>query len=165
MKTTTNPATETRNEVVFSMGLPAAGKSTWINANLAATHSIIDPDAVKEAHPDYDPKNPAALHAWSKTVTETMWADCVASGAGLWVVDGTGTNSEKLVQKIHEAQAAGYTTRLVYVECSLATSLARNAARARNVPEDVVREKAHYIATAFGLVAPHADSVTRIDNN
>jgi len=43
------------------MGLPAAGKSTWVKANLPSDF-VVDPDAIKANHDDYDPKDPAALH-------------------------------------------------------------------------------------------------------
>lgn len=153
------------NEVVFSMGLPAAGKSTWIAANLANTHTVIDPDAVKESHADYDPRDPQALHAWSQEVVEGLWAECLTAASGSWVMDGTGTNAEKMVRRMNQAREAGYSVRLVYVRCTLATSLLRNSQRSRIVPEDVVRGKARDIATSFELVSPAADSVTIIDND
>jgi len=165
MTNATNAAPNATPTVVFSMGLPAAGKSTWVNANLSETHTILDPDAVKESHPDYDPKDPQALHAWSQEIIESRWADVLARGAGQYVLDGTGTNAEKMVRRMLEARAAGYRVALVYVRCTLATSLKRNAARARVVPEDVVRGKARDISTAYAIVAPVADSVEVIDND
>ena len=152
-------------EMIFSMGLPAAGKSTICNARYGSTHEIIDPDAYKENHPNYDPKNPQALHAWSQEKTEKNFAAALAAGTGRFVVDGTGTNSEKMVRRIQTAQAAGFTCRLVYVKCTLKTSLARNAARARNVPEAVVKAKALDISTSFELVAPYADTVEVVNND
>ncbi len=160
-----NGAAKTTAEIVFTMGLPAAGKSTWIAANLADSHTVIDPDAIKESHPDYDPKNPAALHAWSKEISEAMFADALAGGEGLWVVDGTGTNAEKMVRRIRQAEDAGFATRLVFIRCTLETSLLRNAARVRNVPEQVVREKARDVHTAFALISPHAQTVETVDND
>jgi predicted kinase len=156
---------ETMNEVIFTMGLPAAGKSTLANARYSDTHTMLDPDAVKESHPDYDPKNPRALHTWSQTVVEAQFAQMIADRSGLWLVDGTGTNAEKMVRRMNAAKAAGYDVRLVYVKCSLKTSLARNSMRARVVPEDVVREKALDVATAFELIAPHADAVECVNND
>ena len=152
--------------ITFSMGLPAAGKSTYINTNYDLNKfQVIDPDAIKEAHPDYDPKNPAALHAWSQEETEKLWNAALLAGTGNYIVDGTGTNAEKMVRRINEARNAGYSIELIYVTCSLETSLARNAARARNVPEHIIKEKAQNIETAFELIAPYADNVEIIDNN
>ncbi len=151
--------------VIFSMGLPAAGKSTVCNARYSETHTTIDPDAIKESHPDYNPKDPHPLHAWSQEIAEAMFNELLSAGEGNWVVDGTGTNAEKMVRRMNAAKAAGYDVHLVYVKCSLATSLKRNAARERVVPEPVIRSKALDVATAFELIAPHADVVEAVDNN
>lgn len=153
------------NTMIFTMGLPAAGKSTVCNARYADTHTVIDPDAIKEAHEDYDPKNPAALHAWSQEVAERQFNAALAASEGNFVIDGTGTNSEKMVRRMNAAKAAGFDVALVYVKCTLKTSLIRNAARTRVVPEHIVRSKALDIATSFELVAPFADTVEVVNND
>ena len=70
-----------------------------------------------------------------------------------------------MVRRINQAKAEGFRTELVYVTCSLETSLRRNRARARNVPEHVVREKALDIQTSFDIVSPCVDKWTIIDND
>ena len=119
---------------------------------------------MRQSHPDYDPKDPAALHTWSQDETERLFATALKSG-GRWVVDGTGTNAEKMVRRIAEARAAGFSIHLMFVTCTLATSLRRNASRPRVVPEDVIRSKALDINTSFQLVAPHADTLEVVDND
>jgi predicted kinase len=162
----TEQMTNQTAKMIFTMGLPGAGKSTVIRTNrLAEGAVVIDPDAAKEGHPDYDAKNPSALHQWSKDVTDKAFADALFAGQGLFVIDGTGTNSEKMVRKVKQAQAAGFETELLYVQVSLKTSLARNAARARNVPEEVVREKSLDIATSFEIVSRYVDSIKVIVND
>ena len=154
------------NEMVFTMGLPGAGKSTTLTRmGLTATHHTIDPDAHKARHPDYDPKQPELLHAWSSKEAEKEFMAACAAGEGLYIVDGTGTNSDKMVRRIRQAQAMGFTCRLVYVRVSLATALERNAARERTVPEEIVREKALDIATSFEIVSAVADVVDVQDND
>lgn len=155
-------------EMVFMMGLPASGKSTHrdIRNDLTA-HVVIDPDEVKERHPGYDPKNPRPLHAWSKEITDAMFAQALSQGAGQFIIDGTGTNGDKMVRRIRQAARAGFATRVIFVRCTLETSLKRNAARARNVPEDVVREKADLITTSFEIVEAlsGADVFEIVDND
>jgi len=163
-----NENDNTKNEsrtMLFTMGLPGSGKSTVIRREgLDTDATIIDPDAVKAAHPDYDPKNPTALHVWSKQVTDGMFNRALLNG-GKWIVDGTGTNAEAMVAKIRRAQAAGFHTVLVYVQVSLATSLKRNATRTRVVPEHVVREKAEVIATSYEIVSRYVDEIKTIVND
>ena len=158
-------STTNRTEIVWTMGLPAAGKSTLIKRMLGPTHQIIDSDAILATHPDYDPKRPELHHEWAKGLANAQFAAALASGEGRFVRDSTGTNAERLVSEMNRARAAGFAVRLVYVTCTMATSLARNAARDRSVPEYVIREKAEVIATSFALVAPHADSVEVIPND
>lgn len=162
--TNTTAAQNTAAEMVFTMGLPAAGKS-YTAARLYPTHTAIDPDAVKESHPDYDPKNPAALHAWSQEVTEAIFAEAIRTGAGSFVVDGTGTNAEKMVRRINQAREAGFSVTLLYVTCDLETSLRRNAERTRVVPESIIRSKALDVATSFEIVSQYVDAVRVVENN
>lgn len=163
-----NTSTQTnmsKNEIVWTMGLPAAGKSTITKEILGASHIIIDSDAILATHPDYNPKAPELHHEWAKKLANAQFAAALASGEGRFVRDSTGTNAERLVSEMARARAAGFTVRLVYVTCTLATSMSRNAARARSVPVSVIQEKAEVIATSFALVAPHADSVQTIAND
>jgi predicted kinase len=150
--------------MVFTMGTPGGGK-TRVSTRLYPGYNRLDPDAFKPLHPDYDPKNAGLVHDWSTEMEEAAFEAALAGGKGLWVVDGTGANAEKMVRRMTEAKAAGFETVLLYVKTTLATALKRNAARERVVPEPLVREKARNIATSFTLVAPHADKVEVVEND
>lgn len=152
-------------EFIFTMGLPGAGKSTMVVSKYEASHTIIDSDRIMATHPEYDPNNPAALHAWAAAEAEALFMRSVASQTGLFVVDSTGTKAERMVRQMTQARAMGFTIRLIYVQCSLATSLRRNSMRARKVPEWVIRQKAMDIATSFEIVAPHADTIEVVQND
>ena len=147
----------------FTMGLPGAGKSTII-AEKHSDATVIDPDAIKAAHKDYDPKNPAALHVWSKDSAEAAFAHALTM-RGEWLLDGTGTNVEVLVKNIRRAAAAGFKTRLLFVAVSLETAITRNATRTRSVPEQIIREKAETIWTAFEIAAKQVDDVDMVWND
>ena len=147
----------------FTMGLPGAGKSHVLAERLPGV-PVIDPDAIKTGHPDYDPQDPAALHVWSKTVANRLFAEALAAGTDC-VLDGTGTNVEVLVANIRAAAEAGFETHLMFVTVSLETALRRNATRARTVPEQVIREKARTIYTAFELAAKEVSRVDVIWND
>ena len=80
------------------------------------------------------------------------------------VYDSTGTNSERMVRYMALAEAAGMTTKLVFVVVSLETSLSRNSRRERVVPEEVIRMKADDIKTAFNICEEKAQTVQVIEN-
>ncbi len=153
------------NEVVFLMGNPAAGKSTMATKAFGSTHKFIDCDQFKMAHPEYDPKNPAALHAWSAEQADAYFGRVCTGGKGLWVMDGTGANLSALLEDIAAAREAGFTVSLFYVACSLETSLRRNAARERVVPAEIVMEKASKVEASFHAAKHVVDYVTVIDND
>jgi predicted ABC-type ATPase len=157
--------TSTAKEMIFTMGLPGAGKSTVVAARYRATHTIIDSDRILEGHPAYDPENPAPLYPWAAARAEAAFDDALAQGDGRYLVDSTGTHAERVIGQMKRAKAKGFSVRLVYVRCSLETSLARNSRRARKVPEPVIREKAAVIAASFARVSPCADEVHVIDND
>lgn len=153
------------NEMIFLMGSPAAGKSTISNEMFGDTHVFIDCDAIAATYPDYDPKNPSITHFRASAESERVFEAAIEVAQGCWVIDGTGANAERLVNSIHRARAVGFGVRLVYVRCTLETSLKRNASRDRVVPEEVVREKAELIGTSFELVSPYVDEVIVVDND
>lgn len=56
------------------------------------------------------------------------------------ILDGTGDDVGKILNKMREAHAAGYDCYMVFVNTSLDTALSRNAARARKLPDLLVQE-------------------------
>lgn len=147
---------------IFMVGGPAAGKGFTIKNQFSGIH-VVDCDRYKEQHPDFDPKNPNALHAWSKLQADRELATIMATGID-FIYDSTGTNAEKIVNLIQQAQGLGYTTKVVYVTCSLKTALVRNEQRERTVPVEILREKYSTISTSFEIVARYADQVQVINN-
>jgi predicted kinase len=154
-KSATATETGTTKHMVFTMGLPGSGKTT-VATILHPLYGILDPDIYKLDHPDYDPNDPSAVHEWSQVVMEKEFS-LALSTSGSYIVDGTGVNSEKMVRRILQAQAAGFTTTLLYVKVSLNTAIARNANRDRTVDERLIRSKANDIATSFDIVSGYAD--------
>lgn len=150
---------------VLTMGLPGAGKSTVMSRTYnVADYTLIDPDVIKTEHPAYDPKNPSTIHEWSTEVAAERLAAALDRLDNL-IIDGTGTNAEKMVRYTRTLRERGYTVELLYVRVTLATALSRNKARERTVPDSIILEKSHLIATAYDIVAPCCDLVTVIDND
>lgn len=153
-----------KKEMVFLMGLPASGKSTTAKSIYGSTHTFIDPDLIKESHPDYNPAEAYKIHDWSKAEEEKQWMAALISD-GQFVIDGTGTNAEKMVRRINQAQALGFETKLLYVTCTLETSIRRALKRTRQVPLEMIREKALNIQTAFEIVSKYVAEIQVIDNS
>jgi len=151
----------------MTMGLPGAGKSYIIERDYSEFKeqaTIIDPDLEKKNHPDYDPENPAKVHEWSKRKAKARMAEAMVEGENM-IIDGTGTNAEKMVRWIGELHSAGYEVELVYVSVKLKTALKRNQQRERVVPEEIILEKADLISTSFEIVSRYVDQVTVIEND
>ena len=158
-------ATETTGtpEMVFMMGLPAAGKTTVAQMAYSETHQFIDCDSVKETHPDYDPKNPAPLHAWSKEVVADLLDDMFNNPSNT-VYDSCGGTPEKMIALMNRARSAGMTVTLKFVVVDLQTSLARNARRERNVPVEMLVNKASQVQSCFDQINHLFDNVDIVEN-
>lgn len=151
-------------KALLTMGLPAAGKSTTIDRHYKVNGwVVVDPDEIKKEQPSYDPKKPEVFHEWSKAVAKARTAAAVEAGQNL-IIDGTGTNVEKMYKQIKELQKAGYHVELLYVRVSLETSLRRNAARERVVPQHVIMEKFETITEAYEILNSVVNKATIIDN-
>jgi len=154
---------QNKKQITFMIGSPASGKSTVADKIAGDKYEILDCDKIKESHPDYDPKNPHLLHEWSARELEKRFQKAIKK-EGQYILDGTGSNSDKLIRRITEARQEGFVTKLVYVTCSLKECLRRNQTRERVVPENVVKEKYKDINYSFQAVSPHADKVEVINN-
>jgi len=150
-------------KIVLMMGGPASGKST-IAAREYPNLPRIDCDSFKEAHPDYDPKDPGALHHWSVQEWKKAYHAAMANGVS-FVLDGTGANAERLVSVAKTAHDLGYEVTLLYVRCSLRTALERNRNRPRTVPVEIVRSKHAMIGISFEIVSGYVDHVVTIVND
>jgi len=56
------------------------------------------------------------------------------------IIDGTGDDVHKIQTKVQQAQSLGYDCYMVFVNTSLETALARNAARPRVLPASIVKD-------------------------
>ena len=164
MSTAATIKTSESKSMVFLMGLPASGKSTTAKSIYGSTHQFIDPDLIKESHPDYNPAEAYKIHDWSKVEEEKQWQAALTTD-GLFVIDGTGVNAEKMVRRIKQAQALGFETKLMYVTCSLETSIRRALKRVRQVPLEMIREKALNIQTAYEIVSQYVEKIEVIEND
>jgi len=148
--------------LTLMVGGPGSGKSTVVR-RLYADATVVDMDAIKATHPEYDPKNPGAVHAWSQQVAIRQ-AFRLISEAQSFVFDSTGTNVERLMTFIAAAHATGMKVEAVLVTCSIQTALRRNALRARTVPDELVIEKHAMVSAAWASVHALADRALVVEN-
>jgi predicted ABC-type ATPase len=149
-------------KAIFTMGLPGAGKSRILKTeytDFLQTATLIDPDEIKKEKVDYDPKRPEVYHVWSKTESQRRMYNSMKSNVNV-VVDGTGTNVEKMIQWIRDFKNNDYQVELVYVKVPLEIAIYRNAHRERVVPEYLIVEKAETIELAYELLVNEVDTHT-----
>jgi len=156
-----------RWQAVFFMGPAASGKG-YVKARRYLRHldfKSVDPDDIKESHPDYDPEKPFELHAWSKNLSDAKYNNIVTDGSGSPViVDGTGTNWKETRKKMILAKRNGYKTYIVYVYAPFEVSIWRNRKRDRFVPERVILHQSRQIADSYKQLARIADKTKTILN-
>lgn len=149
--------------MIFTMGTPASGKSTTARREYPLA-TVIDPDELMKQAPGYDETRPSEFHSYGAEQAETLFQEMVGEPKVYdIVVDGTGSNSDKLIRKMTEAKAHGWNVILLYVVCPLGVCLKRNRERSRTVPDKVILEKYENIRFSFEAVAPHADCVRVIN--
>lgn len=164
MTNQTNQANQ--NKTVYLMaGAAGAGKSyTRKNHEVLSSLEVVDADQFKKAHPEYDPNNPGALHAWSSAQARRKFHNML-EGSASFIYDGTGTKAEKYAEMIDQAREAGFEAKVVYVEVSLETSLYRNANRERHVPEEIIHDQHRLIKSAMNFLKEYADGFEQINND
>jgi predicted kinase len=151
---------------VFMAGGPGSGKS-YVAGNLFAItprfHASFSTYGLKLVNSDtafetalkqngINPKDLATLAAradeWkrlmalrdrAKSLTQTQQRYYESGRLGL-IIDGTGDDYDKIHTKVQHAQALGYDCYMIFVNTTLEVAQARNAARPRSLPEQLVKD-------------------------
>lgn len=150
-------------KLIIMAGLPGSGKS-YIRNKMFNEFAYVDCDELKKTIKGYDPKNPGAVHAESKILEKQEIYTKMTNGES-FVYDTTGTNSDRVVSMIKEAQGVGYVVTIAHVKTTLATALERNSKRERVVPEEIVLEKYEQMETSMQIVKKFADEFVTIEND
>jgi len=152
-------------KAILTMGLPGAGKSYILNKNYNLDgYTVVDPDEIKKEKADYSDENPSVYHEWSKKVARYRIEEAIFNSKNL-VIDGTGTNVEKMAKQIQDLQGQGYTVEVLYVKVKLETAMRRNMERPRHVPVEIIFEKFETIGVAFEILAGIANTAKVINND
>jgi predicted ABC-type ATPase len=159
MKNSTN-----KKQIIFTAGLPGAGKSTVLNNSIYNELKRVDCDEFKKSHPQYNPKAPELVHEWSVVKAREYQFSLLAKGES-FIVDGTGTNIEKYIKWFQEGRELGFEIVVLYVKVDLATSIKRNQNRERSVPVTMILEKAAIIDDCMNVLGSVADKFEIVENN
>ena len=166
------PAKKPRPEqpvVTFLMGLPAAGKSTWIAEHYGTDRKaeLINADVFKEVHRDFDPERAEVLHPWSMKYVYKLIDEALdhPRPSRHVIIDGTGSRAQEIAEQMARARARGYHVELRVIAVPFEVAMQRLAGRTRKVPAEIMHAKAKEIGESFRMTAPLADNVLVIDNS
>jgi predicted kinase len=100
--------------------------------------------ALKKAGLEMSPENIFSikgqeLRGKASAITKTRQTMYIKGRLGL-VIDGTGKNLEKMKTQAKDLKKIGYDVAMIFVNTDLETAMARNRARARKLPDDMVKE-------------------------
>lgn len=157
-------------------GGPASGKTKAAEAAAVEFPDAItiNPDAIKEALPEYGQQTDRSIaamhvHEESSYLAKRAQAEALKSKAHV-VLDAVGDSSATNVQaKIDQARAAGYSAHARYVtvptEVAQERALARGLKSGRVVAPNVVRDLHVGVSKVFPQVLQHFDTASLYDNS
>lgn len=164
-----------RQVCIFMCGLPGSGKTTVIDSLYGLKEPrtlVLDLDMYMRRHVNFDVHDRSKLYAckaayhWADAQVQTRFKEELRSS---WitrlVVDGTGTNVERHIERMEMARQAGWWVTLLHVRVSLATAIERNTQRERRVPTEALVLYESKLDAAIALESPHADEVYIYEND
>tara|TARA_B110000495_G_C22823536_1_gene480657 strand:+ start:60 stop:737 length:678 start_codon:yes stop_codon:yes gene_type:complete len=138
-------------KAVFLAGGPGSGKSFIVGKTglTSMGYRVSNSDdafeaGLKKAGLEMSPENIFSikgqeLRGKATAITKTRLEMYIKGRLGL-VVDGTGKNLEKMKTQAKDLKKIGYDVAMIFVNTDLETAMARNRARARKLPDDMVKE-------------------------
>ena len=163
-------------------GGPASGKSSVMSTSNLDEHTVkVDPDAMKEALPNYselakvDSNTASYYHEESSALAKRLAETSYTEGYDV-IYDGTGDGSiDSVEKKIASARQQGYRVEGKYVTIDTDEAVARNQKRyedavakgknPRLVPEEYVRSCHAKVTDISVATAPKFDYIEIWDNN
>jgi predicted kinase len=132
--------------IVLLVGLPGAGKSTWLK-KMGATG--LSSDGLRKLLADDETDQ--SIHAQVFQTLRYLLEQRLAIGRPASYIDATNLTPEERRPYLEIGRAHGCAVEAVFFDVPLAVCMARNAARQRMVPEDAMEKM------AAKLVAPSVE--------
>ena len=160
----------------FLAGGPGSGKSYVVRRTTGGTGlKIVNSDdafekLLKDAGlslkmPPEEEQERDIVRDRAKSLTKARQTNYIEGRLGL-IIDGTGHDYDKIARQSQQLQELGYDTYMIFVNTSLDTALARNAQRARSVPESIVVSSWKAVQSNIGKFNNHFGSgMIIVDNN
>jgi predicted kinase len=153
-------------KAIILLGLPLAGKTTWIkedfNVYTFSKYVYISADVFKEEHPNYDPNDSEALHEWSVSKAERFLKSTANAGDSL-ILDSGSINNRYTFRIINYLKSHDYYIELVHIKTPYTVCLERNKKRERKIPEKAITDKALKEVSQFYKLEQMVDKVTVVD--
>jgi predicted ABC-type ATPase len=156
------------NEAIFMLGLPGSGKSTFINQflKLHPEYEVVSADEIRLKHPDYDPKDPEAIHEICVNLAEQMMYSLSGEIGGTIpvdvIMDGGGINNSYTPRIIERMRKNGYKIKVVYIDTPVDICIQRNKERVKNgerfVPASSIIDKSYRLRKSVDKLSMMADT-------
>jgi cytidylate kinase len=164
----------------FLAGGPGSGKSFVVRKSTGGTGlKIVNSDDVfekylkdaglemdmttKKAELQQEPRD--KLRDRAKVVTQKRQDNYVDGRLGL-VIDGTGSDYDRIAGQSTQLKRLGYDTHMIYVNTSLDVALARNAERERRVHASIATKSWKDVQSNLGKFSQHfRGNLIVVDNN
>ena len=160
----------------FLAGGPGSGKSFVVRKTTGGSGlRIVNSDDVFEKYikdaglsmkmPDVEFKPREVIRKRAKELTKKRHKNYVAGRIGL-IIDGTGKDYDKIATQSTKLRQLGYETHMIFVNTSVDVALARNAERARSVPEKIAVDAWKSVQGNMGKFSQHfRGNMIIVDNN
>jgi cytidylate kinase len=164
----------------FLAGGPGSGKSFVVRKSTGGTGlKIVNSDDVfekylkdaglemdmttRKAERQQEPRD--KLFKQAKVVTQKKQDNYVDGRLGL-VIDGTGSDYDRIAGQSTQLKRLGYDTHMIYVNTSLDVALARNAERERKVHASIATKSWKDVQSNLGKFSQHfRGNLIIVDNN
>lgn len=148
-------------EAIFMVGLPGSGKTTWIKSKPSlGKHTLVSADEIRVSDPDYDPKDPEALHEKCVKKAELQMYKLGDEGFNI-IMDGGGINNHYTERIILNLKEMGYFIKIVFIDTPVDICVLRNKERynqgERFVPISAVIDKSYRLKKSVEQLSKLSD--------
>ena len=160
----------------FVAGGPGSGKSFVVRKTTGGLgmkvvnsddifEKLLDKEGLSKKMPESEREPRDIVRAKAKRLTSAKKANFVEGRLGL-IIDGTGKDYDKIARQATKLKQLGYDVHMIFVNTSLDVALARNAKRARTVPESITIKSWNDVQRNIGKFSQYfRQNFIVVDNN